>query len=86
MKGADAPVLWAEGRWEEVLRYVTQDVRITMELATTCEALGALRWVARSDKLEVQEIKVASKDQRALTIQRVEACLRAASGESGMVP
>jgi hypothetical protein len=51
MSGKHAPVLWAEGRREEVLWYVTQDVRITMELATTCESLGALRWVARSGKL-----------------------------------
>jgi len=51
MKGADAPVLWAEGRREEVLDYVAQDVRTTIELATACEALGILRGVARSGKL-----------------------------------
>ena len=51
MKGADAPVPWAEGRRKEVLWYVAQDVRITMELATTCESCGAFRWVARSGKL-----------------------------------
>ena len=51
MKGADAPVLWAEGRREEVLRYVARDVQITMELATTCESCGDLRWIARSGKL-----------------------------------
>ena len=38
MNGAIAPVLWAEGRREEVLGYVAQDVRTTLELATTCEA------------------------------------------------
>jgi hypothetical protein len=51
MKGADAPVLWAQGNREEVLRYVAQDVRATLELATTCEARGELRWVARSGKV-----------------------------------
>ena len=51
MKGADAPVLWAEGRREEVLQYVGQDVRTTLEVATTCEASGAMRWVARSGKV-----------------------------------
>jgi hypothetical protein len=51
MTGELAPVLWAEGRREEVLRYVAQDVRCTLELATACEALGSLRWVARSGKV-----------------------------------
>jgi hypothetical protein len=51
MKGADAPVLWAEGRREEVLKYVAQDVRIALALATACKALGELRWVARSGKV-----------------------------------
>jgi len=56
MKGADAPVLWAEGRREEVLLYVAQDVRITMHLATACEALGALHWVARSGRLRTMRL------------------------------
>ena len=51
MKGADAPVLWAEGRREEVLKYVAQDVRTTMELAQICESCGELRWVARSGRM-----------------------------------
>jgi hypothetical protein len=51
MNGSQAPVLWSEGRREEVLRYVAQDVRTTLELATTCEARGVLRWIARSGKL-----------------------------------
>jgi hypothetical protein len=51
MKGADAPVLWAEGKREEVLRYVAQDVRASLELAVACERCGELRWVARSGKV-----------------------------------
>ena len=51
MTGAKAPLLWAEGRREEVLRYVGQDVRTTMDLAVACESLGILRWIARSGKL-----------------------------------
>jgi hypothetical protein len=49
MSGAVAPVLWAEGKREEVLGHVVQDVKMTLELATTCEVLGELRWVARSN-------------------------------------
>ena len=44
-------VLWAEGRREEVLAYVSQDVRTTLELATACEAGGEFRWLARSGKV-----------------------------------
>ena len=50
MNGSKAPVLWAEGKREEVLRYVGQDVRTTLEVATACEACGKLRWIARSGK------------------------------------
>ena len=51
MNGAVAPVLWAEGKQEEVLRYVAQDVRTTLDLARACEGCGELRWVARSGRL-----------------------------------
>ena len=34
MTGAKAPDLWAEGRREEVLRYVGQDVKTTLDVAT----------------------------------------------------
>ncbi len=51
MTGELAPVLWVEGKREEVLRYVAQDVRTTMEVAQVCESRGELRWVARSGKV-----------------------------------
>ena len=43
-----APQLWAEGRTDEVLAYVAQDVRATLELAGACEQQRVLRWIARS--------------------------------------
>ena len=48
MTGEMAPVLWSQGKREEVLRYVSQDVRTTLDLALKCEGCGELRWVARS--------------------------------------
>jgi hypothetical protein len=51
MNGRLAPALWAEGKREEVLQYVAQDVRTTLELARACEGCGELRWVARSGRL-----------------------------------
>jgi hypothetical protein len=50
VSGALAPELWAEGRREEVLDYVSQDVRITAELATACEDWGSFRWITQKGK------------------------------------
>ena len=47
MDGALAPRLWAEGKHQQVLDYVAQDVRTTLELAQTCEERGHLRWITR---------------------------------------
>ena len=56
MNGKLAPTLWAEGKREEVLRYVAQDVRTTLELARVCESWGgARRWVARSGKVRMYD-------------------------------
>jgi len=49
--GADAPRLWAEGKRHEVLEYVAQDVRTTLDVALTCEACGKFQWIAKSGKL-----------------------------------
>lgn len=48
--GAAAPRFWATGRRKEILEYVAQDVRITLELAEICEARGFLRWVTRAGR------------------------------------
>ena len=50
MNGAKASLLWTEGKREEVLQYVAQDVRTTLELADACEASGVMRWIARGGK------------------------------------
>jgi len=51
MNGRLAPALWAEGKREEVLRYVGQDAKTTLAVARVCESRGELRWVARSGKM-----------------------------------
>jgi hypothetical protein len=48
MSGALAPRLWANGRRQEVLDYVAQDARTTLELARICEERGYLRWITHS--------------------------------------
>jgi len=50
MTGAVAPRLWAEGKRKEVLEYVAQDVRITLQLAQICEGRGFVRWMTRSGR------------------------------------
>ena len=56
MSGAVAPVLWAQGRREEVLGYVAQDMRITLGLATACESCRTFRWVSRNGKVRQMEL------------------------------
>ena len=56
MNGKLAPALWAEGKREEVLQYVAQDAKTTLELARVCEGCGELRWVARSGRLRAMPL------------------------------
>lgn len=44
MTGALAPRYWAEGRRQEVLEYVQQDVRTTLDLALNVQQQHALTW------------------------------------------
>jgi len=47
MSGAKAPTMWAAGRFQEVLDYVAQDARATLQLAETCAGLRKLQWITR---------------------------------------
>lgn len=47
MSGLLAPRMWAEGKRQEVLDYVAQDARTTVDLATLCAHQGCFRWVTR---------------------------------------
>lgn len=57
LSGALVPKLWAEGRRQEVLEYVAQDVRIIFELAKTCKAFGHFRWVTRGGRRREMELR-----------------------------
>jgi hypothetical protein len=50
MSAAVVPVLWAQGRRQEVLDYVAHDVRITLKLAALCQASKHFRWMTRGGK------------------------------------
>jgi hypothetical protein len=45
--GARAPVLWAEGRYAEVLDYCVRDVQLTLGLAVACDEQRVMRWITR---------------------------------------
>jgi len=47
MSGLLAPQLWAQGRYQEVLDYVSQDVRIALEIAHKCEEKRKFQWITR---------------------------------------
>jgi hypothetical protein len=47
MDGSRAPVLWAEGRFREVLAYNVQDVRTALHVALAAEREGAFRWTTK---------------------------------------
>lgn len=47
MTGALAPKFWAEGRYQEVIDYVTQDANIALQVAKTCEKQASLKWTTR---------------------------------------
>jgi hypothetical protein len=50
MSGSLAPTLWAEGRHQEVLDYVGQDVRIALAIARACEVKGKFLWTTKKGK------------------------------------
>lgn len=47
MSGLKAPKVWAQGQFKEVLDYVAQDVRSTMQIAQTCEQRRRFEWITR---------------------------------------
>ena len=47
MTGVQAPRLWAAGRHQEVLDYVSQDVRTAMQVALVCEQRRHFQWITR---------------------------------------
>jgi len=50
MTGALAPQYWADGRHEEVLAYVRQDVSIALQIARKCEHQRRFDWITSRGK------------------------------------
>jgi hypothetical protein len=47
MSGALAPRLWAQERFQDVIGYVSQDARITLQVAMRCEDQQRFDWMTR---------------------------------------
>ena len=47
MSGVLAPRLWAQHQFQEVMDYVAQDVRMTLQVAETCDQRREFEWVTR---------------------------------------
>jgi hypothetical protein len=47
MSGVLAPRLWAQGRFQDVMDYVSQDVRIALQIAVKCESQRRFDWLTR---------------------------------------
>jgi len=56
MNGAQAPQMWADGRYDEVLEYVAQDVRTTLAVALEAERIGGVQWVSASGRTNVIDL------------------------------
>lgn len=57
MSGALAPQLWADGKYDEVLAYVAQDARSTLEVALAIEQRKGLEWIAKSGRRNKMPIR-----------------------------
>jgi hypothetical protein len=47
-----APVYWAQGRYWEVMKYVAQDVRTTLNLALEADQRGMIQWSSKQGVLQ----------------------------------
>ena len=47
MSGIQAPKMWAEGRHQDVLDYVAQDVRMAIQIAQAAEQRRRFEWITR---------------------------------------
>jgi hypothetical protein len=47
LSGRDAPVMWAQGRYQDVLQYNAQDARLSLRVAEEAERRRAFIWITR---------------------------------------
>ncbi len=57
MSGVLAPQLWAQGRYQDVLDYVSQDVRMTLQVAQACDKMRSFRWMTRRGSISSMDLR-----------------------------
>jgi len=50
-EGKDAPRMWAEGQRNEILGYVAQDVRVTLDVFQEIQKRGYVEWITKKGNL-----------------------------------
>jgi hypothetical protein len=60
VSGADAPRLWAQGEYDQVLRYVTQDVQVVGAVYDAAMRRQGLRWINSRGLLSEAEGRLCS--------------------------
>jgi len=65
--GAEAPLKWAMGLYDEVMEYCANDVRILLDVVLQIESRGRMEWFSRAGKLMEWEIPGG----RLLTVREV---------------
>ncbi len=56
VNGAVAPTLWKENEYQEVLDYVSQDCRLTLDIAEASEQKGRISWITQRGKRSYFEL------------------------------
>ncbi|MHC4442562.1 MAG: ribonuclease H-like domain-containing protein [Planctomycetota bacterium] len=57
MSGILAPQLWAQGRYQDVIDYVSQDVRMALQIAQACEKTRSFKWVTRRGSISSMDLR-----------------------------
>jgi hypothetical protein len=57
MSGVLAPRLWAEGRYQDVIDYVSQDVRIALQVAVKCEEQRRFHWITSRGRRSSMDLR-----------------------------
>ena len=52
VEGIDAPALWKAGQFDTVLKYVAQDVRVTLAVAEEAERRKRFEWLTTAGKIK----------------------------------
>ncbi len=57
MAGKMAPQLWAQGQHQQVIEYVSQDVRMALQIAEACERKNSFHWKTRKGTVSSMELR-----------------------------